>query len=500
MATGRGKNPGTAPQTMTARTGLGGLCDLLTKQRPIPPMSRPMLPQIPSKSTAFASAVMIAMAAAAGPVAAASDLTPDAEQITQYRLENDMQVVVIEDHRAPLVVHMVWYRSGAADEPAGKSGVAHLLEHLLFKGTEAYPGDAFSTLVMANGGQHNAATAFDYTSYFQMVAADKLELMMQLESDRMVNLRLDAADIVGERPIVLQERSESIDSSPAALLYEQMDAAQFLNHPYGIPVVGWRHEIEQLSRADVLAYYRRYYAPNNAVLVVAGDVVPAEVKTMAETYYGSLAPSSDLPPRLRPLEPPQNAARRILYRDARVAQPQITRSYLAPARAAGDQRTAAALSLLSYLLGDGPNSILATRLQFESSLAVYAQAFYNGVSVDDTTFDLVVIPAPGVDMQQLEDAMDAALRDVMTHGIAPDHLERLKSRARAAQIYGRDSASDRARAYGRALTAGLRVEDVQAWPALLQSISEAEILAAAQNVLVPRGSVTGWLLPAEPAQ
>ncbi|MCE8469529.1 insulinase family protein, partial [Rhodovulum sulfidophilum] len=244
-----------------------------------------------------------------------------AEKVTDFTLQNGMEVVVIEDHRAPVVVQMVWYKVGAADEPPGKSGIAHFLEHLMFKGTDAVgPGD-FSKIVEENGGSDNAFTSWDYTAYFQRVAADRLDLMMQIEADRMTGLKLSEEDVATERNVILEERNQRTENDPGALFSEQRRAAQYLNHPYGIPIIGWRHEMEGLSRADALSYYRTYYAPNNAVLVVAGDVEPDAVRAMAEAHYGPLAPSETLPPRLRPQEPPQLAARHLTYDDPRVAQP-----------------------------------------------------------------------------------------------------------------------------------------------------------------------------------
>jgi zinc protease len=222
-----------------------------------------------------------------------------AEKVTDFTLPNGLQVVVIEDHRAPVVVHMVWYRVGAADEPPGHSGIAHFLEHLMFKGTDDVPPGKFSEIVQAQGGNDNAFTSWDYTAYFQRVAADRLDLVMKLEADRMRDLRLLENDVTTERAVILEERTTRTDSDPAALFAEQTQAAQYLNHPYGIPIIGWRHEIEQLDRDDALAFYSRYYAPNNAVLVVAGDVKPDEVKRLADLHYGPLAPTEGLPPRVR---------------------------------------------------------------------------------------------------------------------------------------------------------------------------------------------------------
>jgi zinc protease len=442
------------------------------------------------RKLALTAALMTAFTA---PVRAAQDVDAR-EAVTTFSLENGMQVVVVEDHRAPVLQHMVWYRAGSADEPVGSSGVAHFLEHLLFKGTDTMAPGELSATVAANGGRDNAFTSYDYTAYFQRVAADRLDLMMKMEADRMVNLRLSEGDIETERNVILEERNQRTENNPRALFSEQMNAVQYHNHRYGVPVIGWKHEMETLDMQDALSFYGTYYAPNNAILVVSGDVDPDEVRRLAETRYGAIPANPDLPERLRSQEPPQTAARRLVYSDPRVAQPYVSRSYLAPERDPGAQETAAALFLLSEILGGGQTSFLAERLQFDEQIAVYSGAFYSGMSRDDTTFDLVVVPAEGVTMEQAEDALDATLRAFLERGIDPEQLDRIKLQLRAAQVYERDDVAGIANRYGRALAIGLTVEDVQAWPDLLQAVTEGDIMEAARAVLRPQTSVTGWLM------
>lgn len=415
------------------------------------------------------------------------------EAVTDFTLDNGMQVVVVEDHRAPVVMHMVWYKAGSADEPAGTSGIAHFLEHLMFKQTENLAPGEFSEIVTAQGGQDNAFTSYDYTAYFQRVAADRLELMMQMESDRMVNLRLTENDIITERDVIIEERNQRTENSAGALFREQRMAAQYMNHRYGVPIIGWRHEMETLDMDDALAFYKEYYAPNNAILIVAGDVQPEDVRALADKYYGVIPANPDLKPRQRTEEPPQLSERRMVYRDARVAQEYVTRTYLAPERDAGDQKEAAALTLLAAILGDGPTAVLPRDLQFGSKQAVYASAFYGGTSLDDTTFGLVIVPSEGVSLQEAEDAMDASVRQFIQDGVDEDHLARIKMQLRASQIYARDDADAVGNRYGRALTSGLTIQDVQDWPDILQSITGDDIVAAATRVFKVENSVTGWL-------
>lgn len=421
--------------------------------------------------------------------------------ITTFQLANGLDVVVIEDHRAPAVTQMMWYRVGAADEPPGKSGIAHFLEHLMFKGTDDLAPGEFSATVEANGGDDNAFTSWDYTAYFQRVAADRLDLMMQMEADRMRDLQLLEEDVVTERAVIIEERKQRTDSSPGALLNEQMRAAQFLNHPYGIPIIGWKHEMEGLSQQDALDFYRLYYAPNNAILVVAGDVTPDAVRDMAERHYGPLLPSDGIPPRARPAEPPQIAERRLTYRDARVSEPYVIRSYIAPERDSGAQEKAAALTILAELLGgSGQTSLFAQALQFgPEPVAVYSSAFYDGTAVDDTTFGLVVVPTPGTPLDKAEAAMDAVIAEFIETGPDPDDFARIKTQIRAGQIYAQDNVGGLARRYGEALAVGLTVEDVENWPTVLEAVTPEDVVQAAVAVLDQRQAVTGWLLPEEEA-
>ncbi|WP_299916374.1 pitrilysin family protein [uncultured Roseobacter sp.] len=427
-------------------------------------------------------------------------LIADEEAVTTFKLDNGMQVVVVEDHRAPVVQHMVWYKAGSADEPVGSSGVAHFLEHLLFKATDTLEAGELSATVARNGGRDNAFTSYDYTAYFQRVAADRLELMMRMEADRMRNIRLTEENILTERDVIIEERNQRTENSPGALFGEQLSAAQYLNHRYGVPIIGWMHEMQTLDMEDALGFYEIYYSPNNAILVVSGDVTPAEVRTLADKYYGVIPANPDLPERLRTEEPPQTAERRLIFRDARVAQPYVRRSYLAPERDPGAQETAAALTFLAEILGGGTTSYLADALQFDTEIATYSAAFYSGVRLDDTTFNVIVVPRPGVSLQEAEDAMDVALDQFLIDGVDPEQLDRIKLQIRADQIYARDDVDRIANRYGQALTSGLTIEDVKAWPDILEAVTEEDIMQAARDVFDRRASVTGWLMREEVTQ
>jgi zinc protease len=414
--------------------------------------------------------------------------------VTSFSLENGMRVVVVEDHRAPVVTHMVWYRAGASDENSGKSGIAHLLEHLLFKETENVENGEFSKTVAALGGSDNAFTSQDYTAYYQRVSKQYLDLMMYYESDRMRNLKISELDFNTEVKVVIEERSQRTDSKPGALFNEQNMASLYLNHPYGVPIVGWRHELEDLDREDAIDFYKTYYSPNNAILIVSGDVDPKNVQVLANNFYGSLKNTIYLDARKRPSEPPQIVERRLIFEDERVSQPYITRTYLAAERDSGQQREAAALTLLADLIGsDGIQSILGKILQLDNKKAIYTNAYYNGLSYDDTNFSLIVVPNSDVTLLDIETELDRVINTFISNGIDEDHLERIKFQYKAQQIYSLDSAYSQARRFGVALTSGLTIEDVLAWPKIIQDIKSSEILAAAVSLFKKERSVTGWI-------
>lgn len=417
-------------------------------------------------------------------------------KVTTFELENGLQGVVIEDHRAPVVTNMVWYRVGSADEPAGYTGVAHFLEHLLFKGTKTLKPGEFSKIVKENGGVGNAFTSYDYTGYFQRVAADRLPLMMQLEADRMRNLVLLEEDVVTERNVVIEERNTRTESDPNSLFQEQRRAMMFMNHPYRNPVIGWRHEIEALNLQAALDFYETYYAPNNAILVIAGDVTPENVKALAQEHFGPLKPSDNIPERVRPKEPPHLSPVTVTFQDPRQTQPYFVRSYQAPKRQSGDQKEAAALLLFAQLLGgSGISSVMGQKLQLEQKIAVHTSAWYDSMSYDPETFGVYAMPRPGVTLDDLQAAVDQVLAEFLDEGVDAEHLARLKVQIAAEDIYELDDQAGVARTYGQALTSGLTVADVQSWSDVLQSVTEDDIMAAARKVLVLKQSVTGLMLP-----
>ncbi len=415
---------------------------------------------------------------------------------TTFELDNGLQVVVIENHRAPVVTHMVWYKAGAADEPPGKSGIAHYLEHLMFKGTKTRAPGEFSEIVARFGGRENAFTSHDYTGYFQTIAPRHLGTMMELEADRMTGLVLTDALIEPERRVILEERRSRTENNPRALLSEQVAAATYLNHPYRLPIIGWAHEIETLSLADLEAFYEAWYAPNNAILVVSGDVDPLEVRRLAEKHYGPIA-AKPLPPRVRPTEPPQRAPREVVMRDPRVDQPSWSRRYLAPSYVAGASEHAHALEVLSEIIGGGSTGRIYRALVVDAPLAAAAGAWYSPGDLDLTTFGFWFSPRPGVAMADIAAALDEQIARVLAEGVTEDEVARAKQRLIDSAVFARDSVGGPARVLGASLAAGQTVADVEAWPARIDAVTVEQINLAARAVFDIDRSTTGQLLPAE---
>jgi zinc protease len=442
----------------------------------------------------IAALSLVAGLAAAGPTAgpaAAKVFSP-----TTFTLANGLEVVVITNMRAPIVTHMVWYHVGAADEPRGKSGVAHYLEHLMFKGTDQIKPGEFSKIVALNGGRDNAFTTHDYTGYYQNVASDRLPLVMRMEADRMANLRLTDAVARPELDVVLEERRMRTDNDPASQLYEQAQRALFIHHPYGVPVIGWEPEIRALTYEDALAFYRTWYAPNNATLVIAGAVTADAVKPLAEQYYGPI-PARPVPARVRVTEPEHVAAVRVEMTSDRVRQPSWSRRYVAPSHHAGDTQLAYPLEVLAEILGGGETSRLNRALVVDQHVAASVGADYEATALDLGSFVVYASPHPGGEIAALERAVEAEVRHVCEDGVSDDELARAKLRLQAATIYALDSLSTGARTIGTALSTGSTVDDVEAWPERIGAVTAEQIRNAARAVLKDDTAVTSLLKPAK---
>ncbi|MCO6403746.1 insulinase family protein [Aurantimonas endophytica] len=419
----------------------------------------------------------------------------DAAQVSSFTLDNGLQVVVLPDHRAPIVTQMVYYRVGAADEAPGESGIAHFLEHLMFKGTTNHPAGEFSGAVADLGGQENAFTSSDYTGYYQQVPAEALQMVMEFEADRMANLVLSEEAVLPERDVILEERRMRVDNDPSSQLQEIVQATMFLNSPYGTPVIGWRSEMEQLSRDDAIAFYDKYYTPNNAILLVAGDVTEAEVRRLAEETYGKVERRAEPGERVRPVEPEPLAARSVTLSDPRVTQPSVQTLYLVPSDTTAENGEAEALDLLSDILGGGTTSRLYRSLIVDKGIAAQTGAYYGGTALKEGQFAVYGTPRGEANIEEVEAAIEAEIADIVENGVNQEELDRAKNRVRKNVIYLRDSQTAMARRYAAALSTGRTIADVEAWPERIEAVTVEEVNAVARKYLQPQRSVTGYLLP-----
>ncbi|WP_245413786.1 M16 family metallopeptidase [Fulvimarina endophytica] len=426
------------------------------------------------------------------------DVAVPEEEVTSFTLDNGLQVVVLPDNRAPVVTQMIYYKVGAADEGPLETGVAHFLEHLMFKGTSNHPEGEFSKKVAEHGGQENAFTSDDYTGYYQQVASDQLEMIMGYEADRMSNLVLTDEVVLPERDVIMEERRSRVGNEPQAQLSEIVQATLFTNSRYGTPVIGYEQDIADLTREDAIAFYDRYYTPSNAILLIAGDVTVDEVRDLAEKTYGKVEQRADVGERIRPQEPEPRAERTVTLRDARVTQPSFSTSYLVPSSTTASGNEAAALDVLSDVLGGGSTSRLYRGLVIDKAIAAGAGSDYQSSALENGVFALYGTPRGGASLDEVEAATKAAIDDLIENGISEEELERAKNRVRKGVIYLRDSQTAMARQYATALATGRTIEDVDQWPERIEAVTVEDVNAVARKYLKPERSVTGYLLPETP--
>mgnify|MGYP000857252452 FL=1 len=427
---------------------------------------------------------------------AAPALAQETGDVSTFTLDNGLQVVVIPDHRAPVVTHMIWYKVGSADEKPGESGIAHFLEHLMFKGTEKHPAGEFSARIAEIGGNENAFTTQDYTAYYQQVAPEALPMVMEFEADRMRGLVLTDEVIAPERAVIIEERRMRVDNDPGATLMEEVQATLYQNHPYRLPVIGWLQEMQTLDRGHAVAFYERYYVPNNAVLVVTGDVTSEKVRELADQTYGMVARGSDLPPRTRPQEPEQDTMRTVTLRDPRVSVPSFQKQWVVPSYSNGGKGEAEALDLLAEILGGGIRSRLYQQLIVKTGMAASAGASYDGGALDDGRFAIYGVPRGDASLEAVEKAADAEIARIASEGVSEDELRRAKNRFVRGMIFARDNQAGMARIYGSTLATGGTVEDLAEWPQRIEAVTVGQVKAAAARWLDQSRSVTGYLLPA----
>ncbi len=432
--------------------------------------------------------------AAQAAITAATTAPPaSSNQIYQFALTNGMQVVVIPDHRAPVVTQMLWFKVGAVDDPPGISGLAHFFEHMMFRGTKQTPGDQFSQIIAKNGGEENAFTTHDYTAFFEQIAADRLKLVMDLEADRIANLDLSDANVATERDVVLEERRMRIDNNPQALAGEQIEAALHLSHPYGRPVIGWPAEVGRIDTMAARDFYRHHYAPNNATLIIAGDVTGEQVRLLAQSEYGKV-PARELQPRAEFTEPPRLAETRMTIARPDVKVPLFQRTYRVPSYAQASPGQAESFEVLAQALGGDQTSTLYRVLVEEKKLASEAGASYDGYARDAAEFSVYAVPRPGVTLENLEKAVDQVLAGFAAAPVKAVDLGRAKTQLVAAVTYRHDNQFAMAQAYGTALMIGLTVDDVTAWPDRIRAVGVDGVQKAAAG-LNRRNAVTAYLEP-----
>ena len=415
--------------------------------------------------------------------------------VTEFTLANGMDVIVIEDHRAPVVLNAVTYRVGGADEVTGKTGLAHFFEHLMFKGTTKYPKDSFDLLLDENGAERNAYTNLENTFYYERASASLLPQLMDLEADRMQNLVLTPEVFETERKVVQEERRLRTESDAYGTAFEKLNAALFKSHPYGRPVVGLADDVVKLTLEDAKAFYRSHYMPSNAILLVVGDVKPAEVKGLAEKYFGPLQNKGKPPVVQRNPEPLHAMAERLELEDARVSDPAMIRVYNIGPNSVATPREAAAYALLASITGSNSQSRLIKQLVTQDQLATMMNVSFGGSTNEYGMMYLTAAPRSGVDVLDLEKRVDAILQDVKDHGVTADELAQAINTSEARDIYARDNpvglgtlAAD-VRASGRSLK---YIDEVSA--ALLK-LTPADIQRAAQKVFDANHSVTLIMRP-----
>lgn len=415
--------------------------------------------------------------------------------VSVFSLENGLNVIVIPNHRAPVVTQMVWYRVGSADEEAGHTGIAHFLEHLMFKGTTLYPGDEFSRLIARIGGEQNAFTSYDYTGYYQSVASDYLEDVMKREADRMENLILSDEVIAPERQVIIEERRMRTDNSPSAMLGEETRATLFLNSPYRNPVIGWKQEMETLTREDAIAFYNRFYTPNNATLIIAGDVTPEKVRDLALATYGKVKRRAEPGNRVRPQEPVSRTTRSVTMRDPRVSEQSYQQYWVVPSYHNGAKGQAEALDLLGEILGGGSRSRLYQKLVVDKKMAASVGSAYSGIAVDDGVFIVYGMPTGKTSLEELRQAVDLEIADIAKNGVSDAELEQARKRFTKSMVYSLDNPSGMAQIYGAAVSTGMSVESVNNWADNLKAVKANDIKEAAKRYLNRDRGVVSRLLP-----
>ena len=412
--------------------------------------------------------------------------------VFETTLDNGLKVLLLEEHKAPVVTFHIWYRVGSRNEQFGHTGLAHLVEHMMFKGTEKIGGQEFSRRVRRNGGRDNAFTSQDYTGYFVTIAADRIQLPLELEPDRMVNLRLDPAEVKRERSVVMEERRLRTEDDPSSALWEEVNAAAFKAYPYGHPVIGWMEDLRQLTRTDVQNFYKTYYVPNNAVVVVVGDFDRAQLLPRIQKAFGSI-PRRPEPPPVRSDEPPHKGERRVMLRRQDARLPSLVAGYHAPNMKDPDSY---ALDMLEVILAGGKSARLYRHLVYEKQLALGAGAYYARVSAAPDLFTLYATPLPGKSVEELEQALFDEIERIKTELVSARELQKAKNQIEASFIFSQDSIFSLARQLASyEIVAGWRY-----WEAYLpgiRAVTREDVRRVAQKYLGSEKRTVGVLIPGD---
>ena len=410
-----------------------------------------------------------------------------------YILENGLEIVVLENNRVPAIAHSIWYKVGSADEPNGKSGIAHFLEHLMFKGTDKLKPGEFSQIVSINGGKENAFTSKNYTGYFQLIHKSKLELIMSLEADRMKNIKLIEKEFENEKTVVLEERYSRVDDNPSALLSEQINAALYMNHPYRKPIIGWEHEIKNLNLDDVMKFYEKYYAPNNAIIVICGDVNLDDAVKIAKKYFGPIKPSK-IEKRAWTDEPTQHAPRKITLNSKNTAIPVFQRHYLVPTYTKS-KKESLTLEVFSEIFGNSSTGMLFDEFVKNKKLATSASAYYYPDGFGHTSFTISIIPKKNVGLEEIEIHLDEYLNKIKKKNFNKSELQKKKKRLVNNTIFAQDSLYMGMRIFGSSLTTGYSLKEITNWPNDIAKVSIDDLETYIPNIFNKKNSVTGYLLP-----
>ncbi len=447
--------------------------------------------------------ISLAILFCAPPVFAKKTIANKIFNAKSYMLNNGLQVIVVENHRAPVITHMIWYRVGAADEPYGQSGIAHFLEHLMFKG-QKHPilGDLksgeFSKIVRSLGGNDNAFTSQDYTAYFQSISKDEIERVMKMEAGRMRGMSIPLEEFNSEKKVIGEERRQRTDNDPRAQMSEQMREALFPNHPYAIPIIGWMHEIEGLTYQGVMNFYNKYYAPNNAILVVSGDVKASQVYEIAKRTYGIIK-RADTPKRERIKSPPFIAKTSITLEHPTIKEAVFRRTYRV-ASARQNKQESIALEVLEDIIGGGSTSRLYKSLVVEQKIATNIAVSYNSAAWNDATLSIAATPASKEQITDVKNAIDAELRKLINDGVSDQELSQSITRMQSDAIYARDSLTGPAMIIGYSLITGSSLDDIEYWAQDIQGVTKEQIREVASKYLNPDAPyitppVEGFLLP-----